>query len=170
MNNPTLSPGRIWRFGNDVDTDAMAPGAYMRFGIDKIAEQCLKSLRTEFPADVRHGDILVAGRNFGVGSSREQAPQALVRLGVTAVVAVSFAGLFYRNALNVGLAVITCPNTVDIADGDHARLDLASGSLEVIESGRSFQCEPIPAFLLEMLNDGGLVPNLRRRLNSRVSP
>lgn len=156
--------GRVWRFGDDVDTDAMAPGAYMQFGVDRIAQHCLASLRPEFPSQVVAGDIVVAGRNFGVGSSREQAPQALARLGVRAVVAVSFAGLFYRNALNVGLAVVECPRADEIADGACARIDLATGRLDIPASGVTLPCEPMPAFLLDILNDGGLMPNLRRRL------
>ncbi|MBN9425704.1 MAG: 3-isopropylmalate dehydratase [Burkholderiales bacterium] len=158
--------GRVWRFGDDVDTDAMAPGAYMQFGVDRIAQHCLSSLRPEFPVEVAIGDIVVGGSNFGMGSSREQAPQALVRLGVRAVVAVSFAGLFYRNALNVGLAAVECPRAKEIADGVRARIDLAAGHFEIPATGVTLPCEPIPAFLLELLNDGGLIPNLRRRLRN----
>jgi len=160
--------GRVWRFADDVDTDVMAPGRYMKFGIEQIAAHCLESLRAEFPSQVHAGDLVVAGRNFGVGSSREQAPQALVHLGVGAVIAVSFAGLFYRNALNVGLAVLVCPEAGEIPDGSLARLDLRAACIEVPAIGRSFACEPIPAFLLEMLSDGGLVPHLRRRLHEKA--
>ena len=99
---------RIWRFGDGIDTDAMAPGQYMKLPIEELARHCLEGVRPEFAASVRPGDVIVAGANFGVGSSREQAPQALATLGVAGVVAVSFAGLFYRNAINLGLPVLVC--------------------------------------------------------------
>jgi 3-isopropylmalate/(R)-2-methylmalate dehydratase small subunit len=99
---------RVWRVGADIDTDALAPGAYMKFGIDEIARHCLQRVRPEFAAQARPGDVLVAGPNFGIGSSREQAAAALVRLGIAAVVAPSFNGLYFRNAFNVGLLLLTC--------------------------------------------------------------
>ncbi len=162
-----MSTGRTWKFGNDVDTDALAPGAYMKFGIEQIAAHCLEGLRPEFAARVRPGDIVVAGRNFGVGSSREQAPEALRHLGVAAVVAVSYAGLFYRNALNLGLPVVVCAEATSIEDEVAAQVDFEAGRIELPATGRVLACEPIPRFLLEMLNDGGLLPHLQRRLNAR---
>jgi len=161
---------RVWRFGDDVDTDAIAPGAYMKFGIDRMASHCMEGLRPEFASSVRPGDVVVAGRNFGIGSSREQAPEALRHLGVSAVVAVSFAGLFYRNAMNLGLAVVVCPRAGEIDDGTTARVDLANGRVELPGLRQSFDCEPIPAFLLGMLRDGGLIASLKRRLHSVVTP
>ena len=101
-----VARNRIWRFGDGIDTDAMAPGEYMKLPIEQIAEHCMEVVRPEFAAAVRPGDVVVAGANFGIGSSREQAPQALVALGVAGVVAASFAGLFYRNAINLGLPVL----------------------------------------------------------------
>ncbi|WP_420997493.1 3-isopropylmalate dehydratase [Cupriavidus sp. 30B13] len=161
---PPLPPGgRIWRFGDNVDTDQMAPGAHMKGGIEEIARHCLAALRPEFPAAVRPGDFVVAGRNFGVGSSREQAPQALLQLGVAAVIAPSFAGLFYRNAINLGLPVLTCADTSRLADGGHARLDLGQPAL-LLPDGSPVACDPIPAFLRALLQAGGLVPHLKARL------
>ncbi len=162
-----MSTGRTWKFGNDVDTDTMAPGAYMKFGIETIAAHCLEGLRPEFATRVRPGDIVVAGRNFGVGSSREQAPEALRHLGVAAVIAVSYAGLFYRNALNLGLPVMVCAAADTIEDGVAAQVDFEAGRIELPAARRVLACEPIPRFLLEMLNDGGLVPHLARRINAR---
>lgn len=159
---------RVWKFGDDVDTDAMAPGTYMKFSMDVIAQHCLESLRPEFPGHVCRGDVIVGGRNFGVGSSREQAPQALCFLGIAVVVATSFAGIFYRNALNVGLPVVTCNEADLIADGSRIKVDYAAGRIELSEQGRVLSCEPIPAFLVEMLNDGGLMRHLRRRLNKGI--
>jgi len=155
--------GRIWRFGDHVDTDQMAPGAHMKGGIEEIARHCLAGLRPEFPAAVRTGDVVVAGHNFGVGSSREQAPQALLQLGVAAVIAPSFAGLFYRNAINLGLPVLTCADTARLADGARAQLDLDLPALWLAD-GSPVACDAIPAFLRALLRAGGLVPHLKARL------
>ncbi|MFS8974232.1 LeuD/DmdB family oxidoreductase small subunit [Cupriavidus necator] len=155
--------GRIWRFGNNVDTDAMAPAVLMKSPLPVLARHCLASLRPEFPGSVRAGDVLVAGTNFGMGSSREQAPQALRELGVGAVVAQSFAGLFYRNAINLGLPVLVCADTSRLADGEHVVLDLDAARLR-LDDGNVVACEPIPEFLRQILAAGGLVPHLKRRL------
>ena len=160
---PPLPGGRIWRFGDNVDTDQMAPGIHMKGGVEEIARHCLAGLRPEFPATVRPGDLLVAGRNFGVGSSREQAPQALRELGLAAVIAPSFAGLFYRNAINLGLPVLTCPDTTRLVDGGLARLEL-DGACLLLPDGSRVACEPIPDFLRTLLRAGGLVPHLKARL------
>lgn len=155
--------GRIWRFGDNVDTDAMAPATQMKGGIEQIARHCLAGLRPEFPANVRPGDLVVGGQHFGVGSSREQAPQALRHLGVAAVIAPSFAGLFYRNALNLGLPTLVCADTGRLVDGELATLDLESAAV-VLPDGSRVTCEPIPAFLLDMVRAGGLIPHLKQRL------
>src|SRR5690606_1264364 len=126
MNDASLKH-RVWRVGADIDTDALAPGAYMKFGIEEIMRHCLHRVRPEFAASVRPGDVVVAGPNFGIGSSREQAALALVRLGVSAVVAPSFNGLFFRNAFNVGLLLLTCAQADLIAEGETIRLDPAGG-------------------------------------------
>jgi 3-isopropylmalate/(R)-2-methylmalate dehydratase small subunit len=112
---------------------------------------------------VRPGDVVVAGRNFGMGSSREQAAQALKVLGVAAVVAQSFGGIFYRNALNLGLPVVVCSQTNAINAGDRLSVDLAGGKVVNETSGRTLPSEPLPQFLLDMLADGGLVPHLEQR-------
>jgi 3-isopropylmalate/(R)-2-methylmalate dehydratase small subunit len=156
---PAPAPaGRLWRFGDSIDTDAMAPAVLMKSPLPGLA-----SLRPEFPGSVRAGDVLVAGANFGIGSSREQAPQALRELGVGAVVAQSFGGLFYRNAINLGLPVLVCADTSRLADGAHAVLDLASAQLR-LDDGSLVACEPIPDFLRAILAAGGLVPHLKARL------
>lgn len=155
--------GRIWRFGDGIDTDAMAPGQYMKLSIDELARHCLEGVRPEFAAAVRPGDFVVAGRNFGVGSSREQAPQALARLGVAAVVAASFAGLFYRNAINLGLPVLVCRDVDELQDGEVATLDLQTGTL-VTEGGLEVKAEPMPEFLLDIVRSGGLIAHLQRTL------
>jgi len=151
-------------FGDNIDTDAMAPGAYVKFDIDTIAQHCLESLDSGFAGGVRPGDVVIAGRNFGIGSSREQAPQALQHLGVAAVVAQSFAGIFYRNALNLGLLLLTCPHTNRIAPGTSVVVHADTARLIETVSGIVHACDPIPAYLLAMVRAGGLIPLLEQRL------
>ncbi|MEM9146208.1 MAG: 3-isopropylmalate dehydratase [Pseudomonadota bacterium] len=153
--------GRIWRFGDDVDTDQLAPGRYMRGGIEGLAAHCLEATRPEFAAGVRPGDVIVAGRNFGMGSSREQAAEVLRHLGLAGVVAETFAGIFYRNAINLGLAVLTAPDLSGVVDGASARLEADAGRLVLAD--RAVALDPIPENLLPLLADGGLVPHLKKR-------
>lgn len=162
-----MSGGRVWRFGPDVDTDALAPGAWMQHGVDVIARHCLESLRPEFAAQVRPGDVLVAGPNFGIGSSREQAAAALRHLGLAAVIAPSFSGLFFRNAFNLGLLLLTCPQAEQLAEGETVRFDARAGFVEH-GAGERLATEPIPAFLLDMVEAGGLLPQLQRRFQTRT--
>lgn len=159
--------GRIWRFGDDVDTDAMAPGIHMKKDLDTLSKHCLENLRPEFPGTVRAGDIVVGGKNFGMGSSREQAPQALRHLGVVAVLAPSFAGLFYRNAINIGLPVLVCRQIDALPDGARATFDL-DAALVRLDDGTRIACEPVPDFLRALLHAGGLVPHLKARLNAQT--
>lgn len=156
---------RVWRLPADVDTDQLAPGHAMKHGIDVIARHCLEAVRPEFAARVQPGDVVVAGANFGIGSSREQAAQALKHLGVAAVVAPSFAGLFFRNAVNLGLLLVTCPAAGEIADGDALTVDARAARLTLAD-GRVLPCDPIPGFLLDMVDAGGLLPQLKQRLES----
>lgn len=152
--------GRVWRVGADIDTDALAPGAYMKFGIDEIARHCLQRVRPDFAAGVRPGDVLVAGPNFGIGSSREQAAAALVRLGVAAVVAPSYNGLYFRNAFNVGLLLLTCPHAARLVEGERVSLDPDAGRIHR-RDGEALACEPLPDFLLDMVRAGGLLNQLK---------
>lgn len=154
---------RVWKFGDDIDTDVLAPGAYMKLGIDGIAPHCLEAVRPQFAAQVRPGDVLVAGANFGIGSSREQAPAALVHLGVRAVIAPSYSGLFFRNAFNLGLLLLTCARAAELTEGESVSLDLQALTVTTA-SGVVLPCEPIPQFLLDMVAAGGLLNQLRQRL------
>ena len=156
--------GRAWVFGDDVDTDAIAPGKYMKFAIEEIARHCLEAMDPAFVGEVRPGDVVVAGRNFGAGSSREQAPQALRHLGVAALVAESFAGLFYRNALNLGLPAVACAAARRIRAGDRLRVDAEAGRIENLSTGETLACETIPPHLMQMVRDGGLLAHLEKRL------
>ena len=158
--------GRIFLFGDDIDTDQLAPGAYMKGGLAELAKHCLEGVRADFPGQVRPGDIVVAGSNFGMGSSREQAAEALRYLGVAGVVAKSFAGIFYRNAINLGLPVLVAGNLSGVRDGARAWLDIEAGALD-LEGERRVALEPLPDNLKRMLADGGLVPHLKKRFAAR---
>ena len=157
---------RAWLFGDNVDTDLIAPGRYMKYGIDEIARHCMEALDPTFAATVRSGDVVVAGRNFGAGSSREQAPEALKHLGVAALVAESYAGLFYRNAINLGLPALVCAQARRIRAGDELRVDAETGHIENRTTGETLAAEPIPAFLMQIVRDGGLLAHLEKRLRT----
>jgi 3-isopropylmalate/(R)-2-methylmalate dehydratase small subunit len=160
---------RVWRVGADVDTDALAPGAWMQHGVDVIAQHCLESMRPGFATGVQHGDVLVAGRNFGIGSSREQAAGALRHLGIAAVIAPSYSGLFFRNAFNLGLLLLTCPGCDVIHEGERIAFDARAGTV-TRPGNQVLQAEPIPGFLLDMVEAGGLLPQLQRRFQARTTP
>jgi 3-isopropylmalate/(R)-2-methylmalate dehydratase small subunit len=155
---------KVWRFGDDVDTDVLAPGRYMKFSIEEIAKHCLEALDPDFASSVRPGDVVVAGRNFGTGSSRDQAPAALKHLGVSLLVAETFAGLFYRNALNLGLPALVCAEAGRIGPGARLSVDMEAGKIENMATGETLACEPIPRHLVQMMRDGGLLPHLEKRL------
>ena len=155
---------RVWLLGDNVDTDVITPGKYMKLGIEEIAQHCLEPVLPHFASSVKKGDVVVAGRNFGAGSSREQAPGALKHLGVAALVAESFAGLFYRNSLNLGLPALVCAQAKQIRDGDSIEIDFDHALLVNQASRQTYAFEPIPPHLLEMVRDGGLIPHLEKRL------
>ncbi|MCH9019840.1 MAG: 3-isopropylmalate dehydratase [Proteobacteria bacterium] len=159
--------GRAWVFGDDIDTDTLAPGLYLKRPIDELARHCLEAVDPGFAAGVQPGDVVVAGRNFGMGSSREQAVEALRHLGVDAVVAESFAGIFYRNAFNLGLLALICPGVGRIGGGDRVAVDGEAGVVRNLSTGETWACEPVPAHLMDMVRDGGLVPHLEKRLAAR---
>lgn len=160
---------RAWRFGADVDTDALAPGTWMQHGVDVIAQHCLEALRPEFASGVQPGDVLVAGPNFGIGSSREQAAAVLRHLGVAAVIAPSYAGLFFRNAFNLGLLLLTCPGCEAIEEGERIAFDAVAGTVTRAD-GAVLRAEPIPGFLRDMVDAGGLLPQLKRRFARGGTP
>jgi 3-isopropylmalate/(R)-2-methylmalate dehydratase small subunit len=157
---------RVWLFGDDVNTDAIIPGRYLdNYDPEHLAAHAMEGTSREFAKSVSQGDIIVAGRNFGCGSSREQAVIALARAGVKAVVAKSFARIFYRNAVNLGLFVMTSKDAADLfVDGDEARLDLRNNSLMSADGGRSAVLAPIPEHVKKILDAGGLVPYVKARL------
>jgi 3-isopropylmalate/(R)-2-methylmalate dehydratase small subunit len=158
--------GRAWVFGDDINTDVMAPGLYFKAPMAEMARHCLEAVEPRFAAEVRPGDIVVAGRNFGVGSAREQAAMALRHLGVGAVLAVSFGRIFYRNALNFGLPALFFPAAGEVRAGDAVEVDPVAGRVANHTLGRQYPVQPIPAHLMAMVTAGGLMPYLQARLRS----
>ena len=147
---------RVWKFGDDVDTDAIIPGRYLTiFDPADLAVHAFEGTRDEFAREAASGDVIVAGRNFGCGSSREHAPLALHGAGIRIVVAQSFARIFYRNAVNTGLLPVVCAETPEIPDGAEISVDLEGGIIEYAD--RRFEIEPIPAFMQQIIAAGGLV-------------
>ena len=158
--------GRAFRYSHNVDTDVIIPARYLTTTEpEELGKHALEDLDPTFVERVRPGDVVVVGSNFGCGSSREHAPVALKAAGVAAVVAESFARIFFRNAINTGLPVATCPEAVAATeDGDEVEVDLAEGIVTNVTKNRSFAIEPLPPFVLEIANAGGLVPWVKERL------
>jgi 3-isopropylmalate/(R)-2-methylmalate dehydratase small subunit len=150
--------GRAWKFGNGISTDHIIPGRFyhLRSNLEQLAKYTLIDAREDFPGAVKTGDFVVAGTNFGLGSSREHAAIVIKLAGVRAVFAKSFARIFYRNAINVGLPVLVC-DTDDIGDGDRLVLDMAHSVVLDETNGKRIECEPVPPFMREILETGGLV-------------
>ncbi len=153
--------GRAHVYGDNIDTDRIIPGKYTKtLDVQSLAEHVLEDLDPAFRTRLQRGDILVAGNNFGCGSSREQAPVALQAAGVAAVIARYFARIFFRNAINIGLPVLEIPDH-DIAQGDELEVDLVSGTVRNRTSGKVYQANPLPDVMLRILQAGGLVDYLR---------
>jgi 3-isopropylmalate/(R)-2-methylmalate dehydratase small subunit len=169
MTGGMVLAGRAWRYGKNVDTDVIIPARYLTAtSAEELGAHCLEDLDPDFARRVRPGDIIVAEENFGSGSSREHAPLAIKGCGVSCVIASSFARIFYRNAINVGLPILECPKAVeDIGTGDELRVDLAAGTIENLATGNIFHAEPFPDFMREIISLGGLVEYVRRRLQAR---
>jgi 3-isopropylmalate/(R)-2-methylmalate dehydratase small subunit len=156
--------GRVWHLGDRIDTDVLAPGSLMKLDPRALAAHCLKAVRPEFASEVRPGDVVVAGEAFGIGSSREQAAISLKLLGVRAVLAKSFARIFFRNAFNQGLPAIVCPAAAAASDGDKLSLDLGAGRALNHSTGQTYEFAPIPDHLMRIVSAGGLMPYLKRQL------
>ena len=156
--------GRVWKFGDDINTDILAPGSYIKLPLIELAAHCLESVHPNFSVSVVEGDIIVAGKNFGMGSSREQAVQVLKALGVAAVVAASFGGIFYRNAFNLGLPAIVSQDIDQIQADHNIELDLKLGRIFNISTGQDLIGDAVPENLLTLIESGGLVPYLEKQL------
>lgn len=159
--------GRAWLFGDQINTDVLAPGYAMKLPPEELARHCLEAVDPDFAKSVRRGDIIVAGRNFGLGSSREQAAASLVTLGVGAVLAKSFARIFYRNAINIGLPVVAINLLGEVAAGDVLKLDLACGVLTHGKDGRHQSLHPMPEHIIQILQAGGLMAQLKQKMGTK---
>jgi 3-isopropylmalate/(R)-2-methylmalate dehydratase small subunit len=154
--------GRVWRYGHDVNTDYIIPGRYMELtDPDEMAAHVFEEHDPTFREGVKRGDVVVGATNFGCGSSREHAPLALKHAGVSCVLAESFARIFYRNAINIGLPALECPGVHDsVSNGDTVEVDATGGVVRNLDSGVELRFTPLPPFMVEVLNAGGLVPYL----------
>ncbi len=158
--------GKVWRFGNDVDTDLIIPARYLNTSDPKeLAAHCMEDADPGFVSKVNTGDIIVAGKNFGCGSSREHAPIAIKEAGVSCVIASSFARIFYRNAINIGLPILESPEaSAVIAEGDQVAIDLDTGVITDISQGKTFQAEKFPPFMQELITAGGLIEYVKKQI------
>lgn len=159
----SIYTGRAWVFGDNINTDIISPPQYMELSIEEAARYCMSAVRPDFAAGVRPGDILVAGNNLGSGSSRETSPLTLRHLGIRVVIARSFARIFYRNCINVGLLALRCLQADRIKDGETLKVLPQKGRILCQESGRGYTCDPLPANLCELAEDGGLLPHLLKK-------
>ncbi|MEM4657133.1 MAG: 3-isopropylmalate dehydratase small subunit [Candidatus Methanosuratincola sp.] len=156
--------GKVWKFGDDISTDLIIPGKYKfkTIDLDELSKHAMEGADPQFALKVSKGDIIVAGENFGCGSSREQAPLVIKHAGISAVVAKSFARIFYRNSFNIGLPLVECPDLYNNVDtGDVVEIQLSEG--RVSSRGKTFYFKPIPGFLMTILQDGGLVEHFKKR-------
>jgi len=161
---------RVWVFNNNISTDDIIAGRYMpKFEATHdstwLASHVMENIDSSFASKVAKGDVIIAGRNFGCGSSREEAPIALKAAGISAVVAESFARIFYRNSINRGLTVLTCPGVHEgFKSGDAAKVDFQEGVVRNLKTGKVFKAEPLPNFVLKIIQAGGLLPHLKQTL------
>ncbi|UCC13076.1 MAG: 3-isopropylmalate dehydratase small subunit [candidate division WOR-3 bacterium] len=155
--------GKVWKFGDSISTDLICPGRYfhLRSNLPELAKHVLEDADPEFASKMNTGDFVVAGQNFGLGSSREHAPTIIKLAGVSAVLAKSFARIFYRNAINVGLPLLEC-DTDKISEGDELEIDLATGSIRNKTQNVQLESTPLPKAMLNILNDGGLLAHIQK--------
>lgn len=159
--------GRTWKFGNDIDTDAIIPARYLNTSDpEDLAKHCMEDADPGFAQKAQAGDVIVAGKNFGCGSSREHAPIAIKAAQIACVIAPSFARIFYRNAINIGLPIFECTEAAqDINEGDQIEVDAKSGEIKNLTSGRTYQAVPFPQFMQELIDEGGLMKYVAKKVN-----
>ena len=163
--------GHVHKYGANVDTDAIIPARYLNINdAQELAKHCMEDIDAGFVGRVRPGDVIVATTNFGCGSSREHAPLCIKAVGVSCVIAKSFARIFYRNSINIGLPILECDEAVDGTDaGDELEVELESGTIRNLTKGKTFRAKPYPEFMLELMRAGGLVEYTKRRLAGKAS-
>ncbi len=159
--------GKAWKFGDDVDTDAIIPARYLNTSDpEELAKHCMEDADPEFMRKMQVGDIIVADKNFGCGSSREHAPIAIKAAGISCVVAGTFARIFYRNSFNTGLPILESVEAAEeIKSGDELRIDSSAGKIENLTTGKIYQAKPIPPFMQELIDDGGLMAHISKKLS-----
>jgi len=164
-----LIEGNVWKYGDNVDTDVIIPARYLNVSTpEELARHCMEDIDAGFAGAVQPGDVIVGGENFGCGSSREHAPLAIKGAGVACVVAKSFARIFYRNGINIGLPILECPEAVQEAEkGDRLMVDLKAGSITNERTGRTYCTAAFPPFVMAVIEAGGLVPYTRERLRAQ---
>ncbi len=158
--------GKVWKFGADVDTDAIIPARYLNTSDPaELAKHCMEDADSEFPNKMQPGDIIVADKNFGCGSSREHAPIAIKAAGVSCVIAKSYARIFYRNAFNIGLPIFECTDAVSASEeGDELAVDSAQGIIKNLTKNETYQATPVPEFMQQIIDAGGLIDYVSKRL------
>ena len=161
--------GKVWKYGDNVDTDVIIPARYLNVSTpEELAVHCMEDLDSAFASEVRPGDVIVAGENFGSGSSREHAPMAIKGAGVSCVVASSFARIFFRNAINIGLPILEAPAAVEATESGHQlEINLEAGQIRNLTTGQDYQAEPYPAFMMDIINAGGLVAYTSQKLENK---
>jgi len=157
--------GKVWKYGANVDTDAIVPARYLNVSTpEELALHCMEGIDPEFAQGVQPGDIIVATANFGCGSSREHAPLAIKGAGVSCVIAKTFARIFYRNAINIGLPILECQAAEEIEGGQTLEVELETGKIRNLDTGQTFQAEPYPEFMVGIIRAGGLIEYTRKEL------
>ncbi|NLJ73062.1 MAG: 3-isopropylmalate dehydratase small subunit [Syntrophomonadaceae bacterium] len=158
--------GKVYKFGADIDTDAIIPARYLNTADpQELAKHCMEDADPNFPSKVKAGDIIVADKNFGCGSSREHAPIAIKAAGISCVVAKSFARIFYRNSINIGLPILECPRGVDaINEGDEIEVDLVKGLVKNLRTGEEYEATPFPEFMQGIMVKGGLINYVKEKI------
>jgi 3-isopropylmalate/(R)-2-methylmalate dehydratase small subunit len=159
--------GKVFKYGDNVDTDVIIPARYLNNPDPVVlAQHCMEDIDKNFVKEVKHGDIIVAGKNFGSGSSREHAPLAIKAAGISCVIAESFARIFYRNAINIGLPILISKEaSQNIKHGSIVEIDLSTGLIRDLNSNKEYKAEPYPAFLQEIIEAGGLIEKIKREVN-----
>jgi 3-isopropylmalate/(R)-2-methylmalate dehydratase small subunit len=155
--------GKAWKFGNNIDTDVIVSGQYLKLSLAEAAEHVMESASPNFKQRITAGDIMVAGTNFGCGSSRESAPAAIKEAGIGAVVAVFFARIFYRNAINIGLPVFECPQAEEIQEGDQLEFNLEGGEIYNLTQQKTYKVSPFPDRIMQIISSGGLISMLSKK-------
>lgn len=157
--------GEVWKFGDNIDTDAIIPARYLNTSDEgELARHCMEDADPHFSERVKKGDIMVAGKNFGCGSSREHAPIAIKAAGISCVIASSFARIFYRNAINIGLPILECEEAWEIPEGDSVEVDAETGEIKHLVSGKSYQAVAFPDFIRKIIEAGGLMSYIAQRV------